>query len=384
MANYYMSFKFYKPSEYIDSPNLSLLDILDDKVIFVENIPSLIDNKKMNADLTDAFYNKTKPYECIVIYQYEHIYVDAFMDILERYYIDKKIVIFNTFTSGIKHYFDIKFPNNKFYVKSVIDNIKAHMHPLVHLQESINQRDFKINTTDKRKYLLKAFSFNRSPHRDYVMDVLLKRNLVVGNNISFHNYPFDVENEKITYDKLKNRNNAYNTKEAFKLYNTLDYNLLNSIKIVPESENFDIMNQPEHTKRNSLASVNSYFEILSEAQMPMSDDIESMHHYSYCITKRTVTPMYYGNIFHIMPFSKLMVDDFNKSDLCTFFNSDEEFFNNLHEDFFFKKESIEKLNHNHNRIKEYYIEYIGKNGNHKPFVISKIEELFSVELTIFK
>jgi hypothetical protein len=378
-----MSFKFYKPSEYIDSPNLSLLDILDDKVIFVENITSLIDNRIMNDDLKDAFYNKTKPYECIVIYQYEHIYVDAFMDILERYYIDKKIVIFNTFTSGIKHYFDIKFPNNKFYVKSVIDNIKAHMHPLVHLQESINQRDFKINTTDKRQYLLKAFSFNRSPHRDYIIDVLLKRNLVEGNNISFHNYPFDVENEKITYAKLLNSNNAYNTKEAFALYNTLDYDLINSIRIIPESESFDVMNQPEHTRRNNLASINSYFEILSEAQMPMSDNVESMHHYSYCLTKRTVTPMYFGNIFHIMPFSKLMVDDFNKSDLCTFFDSDDEFFNNLNEDFFFKNENIKKLNHNHNRIKEYYMEHINKNGKHKNFVIRKLEEIFSVELAIF-
>ena len=85
-----------------------------------------------------------------------------------------------------------------------------------------------------------------------------------------------------------------------------------------------------------------------------------------------------------MPYSKLMVDDFNKSDLCTFFDSDEEFFNNLNEDFFFKNENIEKLNHNHNRIKEYYMGHINKNGKHKPFVISKIEELFSIELTIFK
>jgi hypothetical protein len=255
------------------------------------------------------------------------------------------------------------------------------MAPLVHLQESINERNFKNNTTDKRKYLLKAFSFNRSPHRDYIMDVLLKRNLVDGNNISFHNYPFDVVNEKITYSKLLNSNNAYNTKDAFNLYNTLDYDLLNSLKIVPESENFDIMNQPEHTKKNSLASLNSYFEILSEAQMPMSYDIESMHHYSYCITKRTVTPMYYGNIFHIMPFSKLMIDDLNKSDLCTFFNSDEEFFDNLNEDFFFN--NVDKLNHNHNRIKEYYIEHIEKKGKHKNFVISKLEEIYSVELVIF-
>jgi hypothetical protein len=377
-----MAIKFYKPSEFTDFPNLSLLPILDDKVIFVENISALIDNKKMKADLSDAFYNRTKNYECIVLYQYEHIYVDSFVEILERYYVDDKIVIFNTFTSGIKHYFDRKFPNNKFYVKNVIDNIKAHMAPLVHLQESINERNFKNNTTSPRKYLLKAFSFNRSPHRDYIMDVLLKRNLVDGNNISFHNFPFDVGNEKITYSKLMQSNNAYNTKDAFKLYNTLDYNLLNSIKIVPESENFDIMNQPEHTKRNSLASVNSYFEILSEAQMPMSDDIESMYHYSYCITKRTVTPMYYGNTFHIMPFSKLMLDDINKSDLCTFFNSDEEFFDNLNEDFFFN--NTDKLNHNHNRIKEYYMEHIEKNGKHKNFVISKLEEIFSVELVIFK
>ena len=378
-----MPYKFYKPSEFTDFPNLSVLDMLDDRVIFVENIDCLIDNQKMKPDFVENFYDKTKNYECIVINQYEHIYVDGFMKVLERYYQDGKIVIFNTFTSGIKHFFDKKFPNNKFYVKTIIDNIKAHIVPIIDLQTTINQTDFKINTTDKRKYLLKAFSFNRSPHRDYIMDILLKKDLVRENNISFHNHPFDIKNEEITYSKLMQCNNAYNTLEAFELYKSLDYTTLNTISVIPETENFDIHNQPKHTKQNSLASANSYFEILSEAQMPMSSNVENSQYYTYCATKRTLTPMYYGNIFHIMPFSKLMVDDFNESDLCTFFDSDEEFFNNLNEDFFFKNENIEKLNHNHNRIKEYYMEHINKNGKHKPFVISKIEELFSIELTIF-
>lgn len=377
------SFKFYKPSQFIDSPNFSVSTILDDKVIFVEKNDYLINNQKMKSDLTDAFYDKTKKYKCIVMYHYEHIYVDGIIDLLERYYKDNKIVIFNTFTSGIKYYFDKKFPNNRFYVKSLIDNIRAHIPPLVQLERSRGDKSFTINTTDKRKYLLKAFSFNRSPHRDYIMNELLKRNLVEGNNISFHNYPFDIDNEEITYDKLINCNNSYNTKEAFELYKSLDYELLNSIRVIPESEKFDIHDQPKHTENNSLASANSYCEILSEAQMPLSNDVENSQHYTYCFTKRTITPMFYGSMFHIMPFSKLMLDDFIKNDLCVFFDSNEHFFNNLNEDFFFKKENIEKLNHNHLKIKDYYDENIKIGGKHKNFVISKLEELFSVELTIF-
>lgn len=379
-----MSSIFYKPSELKDLPNLNISTILDDKVIFAQNISFLVDNKMPKSEWVEDFYNKTKDYECIVIYHYEHIYINGFMSVLEKYYNDDKIVIFNTFTSGIKHYLDKKFPNNKFYVKSIIDNIKGHIIPIIHLQESINETNFQINTTDKRQYLLKAFSFNRSPHRDYIMDTLLKKDLVKGNNISFHNHPFDVKNEKITYSKLMQCNNAYDTAEAFALYKSLDYTTLNSISIIPETENFDIHNQPEHTKMNSLASANSYFEILSEAQMPMSNDVENYQHYTYCVTKRTVTPMYYGNMFHIMPFSKIMIDDFNKNNLCTFFDSDEDFFNNLNEDFFFKKENIEKLNHNHEKIKEYYKEISSLKTKIKPFVISKLEEIFSVKLSTFK
>ena len=379
-----MAFKFYKPSEYNEIYNISISDVLDEKVIFVENIDSLINNQKITIDEFDKFYNIVKKYECVVIYHYEHIYINGFMSVMNQMYKDGKIVIFNTFTSGIKNYFDKKFPNNKFYVKSIIDNIKGHLEPFVNLENSSTESSFKINTKDKRQYLLKAFSFNRSPHRDYVMDVLMKKKLVDGNNVSFHNHPFDVKNETITYSKLIQCNNAYNTSEAFDMYKSLNYELLNSICIIPESQKFDIHNQPKHTEQNSLASINSYFEILSEAQMPLSTDLENSQYYTYCVTKRTITPLFYGNVFHIMPFSKLMIEDFNKNDICTFFDSDEDFFNNLNEDFFFKKETTEKLIHNHNIVKNYYKEYVKNQSNHKNFVISKLESIFSVELFTFK
>lgn len=375
-----MALKIYKPSELKDSPNEHISTILDDDVIFVENVSFLIDNYNPASHLIDDLYDKTKQYKCIVIYHYEHIYINGFLEILNRYYKDDKIVIFNTFTSGIKHYFDKKFPNNKFYVKSILDNIKAHIPPIVEMQRNLGGNMFDINTKDKRKYLLKAFSFNRSPHRDYIMDTLLKRNLVEGNNISFHNHPFNVGKEEITYDKLIDCNNAYNTQEARDLYNTLDYNTLNSISIIPELQNFDIHNQPEHTKQNSLASTDSYFEILSEPQMPLSDDIENSSYYTYCVTKRTLTTMFFGTVFHTMPFSKLMIDDFNKNGFCTFFNSNEEFFENLNEDYFFKNETIEKLNHNHRIIKEYITKHIEMGKHNKNFVFSKLEEIFSVEM----
>jgi superfamily II DNA/RNA helicase len=108
-----------------------------------------------------------------------------------------------------------------------------------------------MDFSNKRKYLLKFFSYNRSPHRDYVFDFLLKNKLIEGNNVSFHNHPFEKLSDELD---LKNASQSYCFDEVDELIKDIDFKTLNNLRIIPSSESFNLQEQKEQTKKNFDAS----------------------------------------------------------------------------------------------------------------------------------
>jgi hypothetical protein len=342
------------------------LEQFDDKVIVIRKVPQLEYKTKLLQEDIDPFFEKLKKYEVIVFDDCEHIWIDSWIEILMMLNDIGKTIVLTTFSIGIRHYIDKVIPNNKIHYNS-IETLLYH-----HLQAYDSLINKSINFLQKRKYLLKFFSYNRSPHRDYVFDFLIKNKLIEGNNLSFHNYPFEILKDELN---LKSVNQSYCFDEADDLIKDIDFKTLNNLRIIPESESFNIQEQGEQTKKNFDASTNSYFEIISEAQMPISNDPLNSLHYTYSITRRTLTPILFGNVFQIMPNSKLFEDELTSVGFQLFFKDNEDFLNNLNEDFYFKSETQYKIKHNFNLLNKIYHNHIGQ----RLPILTKIEEIYSIK-----
>jgi hypothetical protein len=361
--------KILKFSEVINndsSVRYKNLEKFDDKVAIIQNIPQYDYRRQILKSHIESFYEKIKNYETIIFDNCEHIWIDSWIELLIMLNKTNKNIILTTFSIGIRFYLDKVIPNNKIHFNTIHTLFQNHIHPYTNIFYK------HMGFLKKRKYLLKFFSYNRTPHRDYVIDFLLKNNLTEGNNISFHNFPFETLNDVLD---LKSANFSYRFYESDKILENVDFKVLNNLRIIPKIENFNIENQTKQIEKNSDASLNSYFEIITEAQMPFSKDPTNSLYYTYSITKRTLIPLLFGNVFHIMPECKLFEDELTNAGFQLFFKNDEDFLNNLNEDFYFNSETQYKIQHNHNLLNELYGEVSGCDM----FILQKIEEIYQTK-----
>ena len=342
------------------------LEQFDDKIIVIRKVPQVSYKDPILREDIDPFFEKIKHYEVIVFDDCEHIWIDSWIEIIMMLNDIGKTIMLTTFSIGIRHYIDKVIPNNKIHYNS-IETLLYHQ-----LQAHDGLLNKKINFLKERKYLLKFFSYNRNPQRDYVFDFLIKNKLIEGNNLSFHNYPFEILADELD---LKSINQSYCFNEADELLKNVDFKSLNNLRIIPSSESFNIQEQKEQTKKNFDASNNSYFEIISEAQMPFSNDPTNSLYYTYSITRRTSTPMLFGSVFHIMPNSKLFEDELTNAGFELFFKDDDDFLNNLNEEFYFKPETQYKIKHNYDLLNKIYQNNIGQ----RLPILTKIEEIYSIK-----
>jgi hypothetical protein len=368
----FKSVKILKFSEAIlENPNLTYTNLqnFDDKVVVLRNIPQIEYKKKLLQEDIDPFFEKIEKYEVIVFDDCEHIWIDSWIDLLKMLNDANKIIIMTTFSIGIRHYLDKVIPNNKIHYNSIQKLAFDHLQPY----QSLLLR--KLDLLKKRQYLLKCFSYNRSPHRDYVFDFLIKNKLIDGNNVSFHNHPFEELGDDLD---LKSVNQSYCFDEVNNLLKDVDLKRLNNLRIIPETERFNIQHQGKQTENNFDASYNSYFEIITESQVPISNDPSNSLHYTYSITRRTLTPILFGNVFHIMPSSKLYEQELIDAGFQLFFKDDEDFLTNLNEDFYFNQSTQNKIKHNYMLLSTIVYEY---NRKHKfeSFILQKIEQIYSIK-----
>ena len=342
------------------------LEQFDDRVIIIRKIPQSSYKKLVLTSDIELFFEKIKDYEVIIFDDCEHIWIDSWIELLIMLNHAGKSIILTTFSIGIRYYIDKVIPNNKIHYNTIQKLLCSQLQPYSSLIKK------SIDFSNKREYLLKFFSYNRSPHRDYVFDFLIKNKLIEGNNVSFHNHPFEELSDELD---LKNASQSYCFDEVEDLIKDIDFKTLNNLKIIPESESFNIQNQSKQTKKNFDASSDSYFEIISEAQMPLSKDPTNSLHYTYSITRRTLTPILFGNVFHIMPDSKLFEDELTNAGFQLFFKDNDDFLNNLNEEFYFKPETQYKINHNYNLLNNIFDNHV----EFEMFILKKIEEIYSIK-----
>ena len=342
------------------------LEQFDDKVIVIRKVPQVSYKDPILREDIDPFFEKIKHYEVIVFDDCEHIWIDSWIEILMMLNDIGKTIVLTTFSIGIRYYLDKVIPNNKIHYNSIETLLYHHLQPY----DSLLNKE--VDFSQKRKYLLKFFSHTRNPQRDYVFDFLIKNKLIEGNNLSFHNYPFEILQDELD---LKSVNQSYCFNEVDELLKNVDFKSLNNLRIIPSSESFNIQEQREQTKKNFDASSNSYFEIISEAQMPFSNDPTNSLHYTYSITRRTSVPMLFGSVFHIMPNSKLFEAELINAGFQLFFKDDIDFLNNLNEEFYFKSETQNKIKHNFNLLNKIYDNRIGQSLS----ILKKIEEIYSIK-----
>jgi hypothetical protein len=342
------------------------LEQFDDRVVIIRKLPQVSYKKPILQEDIDPFFEKIKHYELIVFDDCEHIWIDSWIQIIIMLNDIGKTMMFTTFSIGIRHYIDKVIPNNKIYYNS-IESLLYYQ-----LQAHDNLLNKQTDFLKERKYLLKLFSHTRNPQRDYVFDFLIKNKLIEGNNLSFHNHPFKTLSDELD---LKSINQSYCFDEADELLKNIDFKSLNNLKIIPSSENFNIENQTIQVEKNFDASSNSYFEIISEAQMPMSKDPTNSLYYTYSITRRTSAPILFGSVFHIMPDSKLFENELTNAGFELFFKDDDDFLNNLNEEFYFKPETQYKIKHNYDLLNKIYQNHIGQ----RLPILTKIEEIYSIK-----
>ena len=342
-------------------PSFSKYKSFNDKIIVLEGVGLSPEKGMMSEKEMDICFEKIKNYEVIIFSDSEHIWIDNWIYFLKLLVDNKKIIIMSTFTIGLKNYINKILPNNFVYFNSIENLIGKNSTDILFDTDP----DFSKN----RNYLLKFFSYNRSPQRDYVFDFLIKNNLINGNNLSFHNYPFIELKDKLN---LKKSNTAYYSNEADELLKNVDLKQLNNLRLIPQSESFNVQTQNIQHDKNVLASKNSYFEIISEAQMPYSIDSTNSFYYTHSITKRTIIPILTGNVFHIMPTAKAFEEDLKEIGFKLFFENDSDFLNKLNEDFYFEKNTQDILKQNFDTIYS-----IQKNYNeNKNFIIDILNEIY--------
>lgn len=360
--SHYKAIDLLKFSELDIVCNFSNKDILDDKIIVIKGMPFYHNGSNINIKDISYIISNIQNYEVVIISDEEHIYPHGWLELIKTLHDLGKLVIFQTFSTGIKHFLDKKIPNNKIIVNNIENLLYWHF-------KNTNGVSHTFDINKKRKFLLKHFSYNRNPQRDYITDFLLKNNLIENNNVSFHNYPNDIL-------ELKEKNIAYNCIETQHFLKNVDMKRLEMLKIIPDTENFNIENQNLQIYKISQANTNSYFEILSEAQTPISDDPENCYHYTYSTTGRTLNPILYGNVFHIMPNSKLYETELKNIGFQLFFENNDDFLNCLSEEFYFDRNTQFKLLNNFEILRS----ISNRNKNTKrPFYIEKLEQIYSVK-----
>ena len=295
---------------------------------------------------------KAKDYNNIFFTTSEHFLNEELIPVLRRWVDSGKKIYFKHFTFGYTK-----------YLQKVIgsDNIIAPDLELTFLTAAGNcnmMRSYenRIHHHNTKQILLNYMTFNRTLSKDYVMDkIILPNNLQSDdrNLISFHNY--EGKGEKNTSQVLKKSSYLYDRPEHREFISKFNINLdrLTDLKIIPQSENFNISGE-QGRQKDRLCEIHhqTMFNIISEACVPYSEDIENIWYYNASISPKTIWPLYFKNVFYYTPNPKIFNESLEELGFKTFFNNDSEFLQSLNEEYYYSTSVQEKLFHNHMQLKK--------------------------------
>lgn len=294
-----------------------------------------------NQNLIDGVKN----YKTIIISTLEHIRIDYYYEFIEYCISNGKKLIFDTFTFGYEDVLKEKYNSElivyrpiELNILKVIDLIDIHKNKII---------------SDKSK-LLKFCAYNRNLGKDYIIWELYKRNLLYNenNNITYHNHLFNQDDKSL--DKLRNMRGFY-SEDDLAYAGDIDFEFLKDLYIVPDSEKFEVGSEQKQ-QRDRLVEMHSesMFNIILEASYSFTPTITDPKYNFISIYTKTIFPIYFKNVFHIMPGQYKLATALKDLGFELFFNSDDEFFNNLNEEFYYREDTQSKLNHNRNQIIKIY------------------------------
>jgi hypothetical protein len=303
---------------------------MDDKVIIINNT--------FNLDTHPLFENQ--PIDVIesilmnsslIVFDYQEDLPQRLWDIILFCAKNSLKTYINGFTQPLKMYFDKTYPNNKIYFPSIEASNWYHMH--------INSFTlFEKSVINERKYLLKYFSACRKPWRDYVILFLRDNGLINQKNlICFRNRGKDHFNHLLYKD--------YNSEIE---YPNLDYFWLDNLNLCHPSQENIIPWDDQNAQDIGLfeAHFNSYFDIISEAVVPYKTHPNEIGEHISSVSKRTIFPLLCRNVFHIYPENKPLENYLKELGIEFFFESDNEFCDNITSEFYMLPATQEKLNNN--------------------------------------
>ena len=295
---------------------------------------------------------KAKDYNNIVFTSSEHFLDGEIVPILQKWVNEGKKIYFRHFTFGYTKYLQ-KIINS--------DNIIAPNDELTFLMAFENCQmmlsyENKVHNSNNKKILLNYLTFNRSLHKDYVMDkLILDNNLHLDNRnlISYHN--FEGRSGKNTPENLKKYTWFYDRPEHREFISkfNIDLDKFTDFKLIPESENFHISNE-QNKQKDRLCEIHNQtmFNLVSEACMPYSDDPENIWYYHASISPKSIWPLYFKNVFYHTP-NNILINEFLKElGFETFFNNDSEFLKSLNDEYYYNNKVQQKLFHNHMHLKK--------------------------------
>lgn len=250
-----------------------------------------------------------------------------------------------TFCLALKNYFDTKYPNHKIE----LPNIEAANH--FHYTAS-SWKELLSPLSGDRKYDLIYFNASRKPFRDKVNTFLEDNNLIENNLVSIRSNSTLTKEEQIF--GIKEIYRDYHTEKCFLDYT---YERYEGYKNIHKSqENITPWGDQESQDYAQYeAHLNSKFNILCEAIYPYENSDYEIMKYMTSVSKRTMYPILFENVFHIYPKNKPLEEWLVTNGFQLFFENDEDFLKNLNDEFYYREDIQSKLKSNSKLMRSFFI-----------------------------
>jgi hypothetical protein len=243
-----------------------------------------------------------------------------------------------SFNSNVNDFLKIKFPN-EYGITIFANSAKS-------LLFNPSPLDINFNVSNvKRDLKLLFLNFNRKINRDWIISYLNKKNELFNNSnfISYLNHH--------TFPEEK----YYNLYNEYALKNNIDFEWLKSLKLIPQE--VDVHSQAITQTNAQILHLRSKFNIIAEPFFGLSDDVNNFEYYNHTLSRKTIYPIYYRNVIYVHGYNTLLKNTLQELGFETFFDNLDDFISNMNDEFYYSKETQEKLNKNEKLIYEYFLSY---------------------------
>lgn len=320
--------------------------MFDNKGYF-ENTQNLIIDHQFNP-INNNFFEDNRLEDLIsnsnlVIFNYQENIPNEILLIIDSLVSRGYRIFVLTFCITLKNYFDRKYPNHNCEFPNIFSANNYHYTP--------TNYDFILNpNTFERKYDLKYFNATRKPFRDKTTKFLIDNNLLTDNNLISirYNTTFDDETWNLYYQEYKDENSFLD----------IDVNEFKNFKHIHQSQ-IDVApwgDQRRMDYKLYKAHLESMFNIITEASYPYDGSEHEILRNISSVSKRTVYPLLFKNIFHIYPQNKPLEIWLKENNFKLFFKNNDDFLENMNREFYYKKENQEKLEHNAKQMRSFFLQ----------------------------